>query len=184
MGNTSAQYFLKNPQHEAFRLELLAKYRTSHHKCGIFVRAMQAKFPELRRVPGFYFTPDGQGSFGEHWWLQDAEGGVVDPTADQFPCLDQGRYVPYDPAVHLTVKGKCQHCGVGLYLRQGTSACSQACAQAIQEALGFGSVRGPWDEDFDGQLDCDLDIVRKAGLSLTLPDGTTLRPPVQEPCHV
>ncbi len=183
MREASAPYLLKNPLHEAFRQELLARYRTSRYNCGTFVRAMHKKFPELRMVPGYYYTPDGRDSLGEHWWLQDEQGAIIDPTADQFSCLDRGRYVPYDPGTHLTVKGKCLHCGAGLVLRQGASACSASCAKAICEELGCVFTQGPWDEDFEGQLDCDLDIVRHAGLSLTLPDGTIVQPPAQEARH-
>jgi hypothetical protein len=176
MSPPSAQYALKNPQHEAFRQRLLVRYRTSNCKCNLFVRAMHEEFPDLRMVPGYYYLPDGETSLGEHWWLQDPQGNIIDPTADQFECRDHGVYEPYDPAQHLTVKGCCLVCGVGLYLRQGCSACSQACAQAFSEAHELPPLRGPFDEDYYERLHCDMDIVTVAGLTLTLPDGAVIRP--------
>lgn len=160
-------FSLEDPRHEAVRKELLARYRTSAYNCASFTRVMAERFPELKRVAGFYFAPDSDASHGEHWWLEDAQGGIVDPTADQFPSQGRGRYVHYDPRQHLVLKGKCMGCGVGLYTRMGSYPCSLGCDEMLSQEYGTRLAGGPYEEDLD--VRCDADLVEKHGIALPMP---------------
>jgi predicted nucleic acid-binding Zn ribbon protein len=84
---------------------------------------MLAAFPELRRVPGHYHCP----FIGPrtHWWLVDADGGIVDPTVDQFPSRGLGEYVEWDGSPLPT--GRCLECGGDVY--DGSSFCSDQCGE-------------------------------------------------------
>ena len=122
---------------------------------------MAARFPHLKPVAGFYYSPgtpeQPEGvSHGEHWWLQDGDDTIIDPTADQFPCQGLGRYVRYDPTLHAVVKGKCPCCGLGLYTRQGTYPCSPDCAQAMADEYGCRVAPGPFEVDMDFETDADI----------------------------
>ncbi len=161
-----SQFCLQDPRHEAVRQELLARYGTSNADCGVFTREMQRRFPELTRVPGFYYPPDSEWSHGEHWWLEDAQGRVIDPTADQWPSCGKGRYVRYDPHVHRVVKGKCMNCGVGLFSREGHYACSPSCADDLFEAYHW-RTHGPYESEME--FSCDAELSQKYGLTFANP---------------
>lgn len=168
---------LEEPRYEAFRLCLLAKYGTSHCNCGSFSRAFAREFPELRAATGYYYPKDRHSQFRtEHWWLEDARGRIIDPTADQFECQGRGRYEPYDPRRHLTIKGSCPCCGMGLVTGQGSRVCSRACAEDLANDWGCRPGDGPFEEDLRERVRCDLDIVTKLGRELKLPTGGTLYP--------
>ena len=156
---------LKEPRYEEMRRQLLRRYGTSHNYCSQFTRRMAEQFPELRRVAGFYKSPAGA-SHGEHWWLETPDGVIVDPTADQWPSKGTGKYVRYDPALHLVSKGSCPSCGVGLYSRAGSYPCSEDCDQSLATEYGVLKMGGPYDQDME--LNCDADVA-KYGLALPQP---------------
>jgi hypothetical protein len=156
---------LQEPRYEAMRRELLRRYGSSHQRCAEFTRQMAERFPELRRVAGFYLTPTGA-SHGEHWWLETADATVVDPTADQWPSMGTGIYERYDPARHLVSKGRCPSCGTGLYSRAGSYPCSRDCDESLASEYGCRTMGGPYDEDME--LECDADIA-KYGLTVPQP---------------
>lgn len=162
-----SEFRLQDPGHEAVRRLLLSKYGTSHFHCAQFVREMQARFPDLRRVAGFYYAPDSDASHGEHWWLEDERGNVIDPTADQFPSQGTGRYVRYDPRLHCVVKGKCMNCGIGLFSREGSYPCSRSCAKDLAQAYGFREAQGPFEVDME--FTTDADITEKYGIAFSTP---------------
>lgn len=158
---------LQDPRYEQARLDLLRRYKTSHQNCSSFTHAMAAQFPELRKVAGFYFAADSGAPYGEHWWLEDARGVVVDPTADQFPCAGRGRYVRYDPTQHLVVKGKCPVCGTGLVSRKGAYPCSRGCDEELAQEYGLRLAGGPYEEEMD--LSCDAELTQKYGIVIPMP---------------
>jgi hypothetical protein len=156
---------LQDPRHEAVRQELLRRYRTASYNCGTFTRAMAERFPDLKRVPGFYYAPDSDASHGEHWWLEDAQGAIVDPTADQFPSQGRGRYVRYSPRIHKLLKGKCMGCGRSLYTREGTYPCSKGCDEELAAEYGTRLAGGPYEDDME--FSCDADITERYGIVFT-----------------
>lgn len=96
---------------------------SAYGRCAAVTLAMQAAFPELRRVRGHYYCM----IWGErqHWWLVTPAGEIVDPTARQFPSGGSGVYEPW-PEGAAEPTGKCPNCGEFVYDR-GT-VCSDACA--------------------------------------------------------
>lgn len=67
------------------------KYRG---KCKEMSEALVAKDPTLRLVRGHYHCV----VWGEqpHWWVEDKDGKIIDPTAKQFPSAGHGEYVEFD----------------------------------------------------------------------------------------
>lgn len=151
---TKPAFALEHPDHEAYRRELKARYGTSQYMCTTFSRHMSERFPELKRVAGFYY-PQGDGHSVEHWWNVDSQGRVVDATADQFTS-QKGRYEQYDPAKHVTLKGRCPNCGWDLYTRQGTYPCSADCDKAMAEDFQCRPCGGPYEQDMAFATDADI----------------------------
>lgn len=108
-----------NPEHEAW---IAANVTETFGKCREVTEQMAAAFPELRRVRGHYYCA----SWGEreHWWLVDAEGEVVDPTAAQFPTRGAGAYVEWEKD-RKEPTGMCPNCGE--YCYDGHYFCSERC---------------------------------------------------------
>ena len=106
---------------------------------------MRAAFPELREVRGHVYVP-GWGKRA-HAWLVDERGGIVDPTAEQFPVIDT--YEPWQPGDEVMV-GKCMECGSEIWQAVQTLAvapprrefCDDECANAFAADLGFAAGGG------------------------------------------
>lgn len=160
-----SSFQLDDPGHEAVRRLLVQRHGSSRFQCAAFTRAFQQRFPDLRRVAGFYHGVNGA-PLGEHWWLEDSTGRIVDPTADQFACQGRGRYVRYDPQQHTVVKGKCMHCGTGLHSREGSYPCSRSCAEALAREYGCRIADGPYEDEME--FDSDADILETYGPLFTL----------------
>jgi len=94
---------------------------------------MQAAFPELQRIRGFYYC----GVWGErtHWWLVTESGVIVDPTAVQFPSQGCGVYHPWTEGEEEP-SGKCPNCGG--YVYGGGTVCSDVCARQYERYLMDG----------------------------------------------
>ena len=94
-------------------------------QCKEVTRQMAADLPELTRVRGHYYC----WAWGEraHWWLADANGTIIDPTAQQFPSKGKGEYVPW-PEGAPEPSGICPNCGDPCY--DGNTCCSGACTQS------------------------------------------------------
>ena len=94
-------------------------------QCKEVSRKMAEVFPELKRIRGHYYC----WAWGEraHWWLADANGTIIDPTAQQFPSKGKGEYVPW-PEGALEPTGMCPNCGDPCY--DGNTCCSESCANA------------------------------------------------------
>lgn len=93
----------------------IKEHGTSEKLCAEKTLEMQAVFPELRRVRGWY-------SGEPHWWLVDPSGNIVDPTREQFSY--EGTYVERDES-EPEPTGKCFECGS--YCYDGADFCCASC---------------------------------------------------------
>ena len=100
--------------------------------CADVTRNMVAKDPSLTRVRGFYHCP--QWGRRAHWWLKDATGRVLDPTAAQFPSMGLGSYEEYDALKHPTPVGRCMQCGDETF--EHPNYCGDTCATEIERYYG------------------------------------------------
>lgn len=78
-------------------------YRKYRGKCKEFCDKLISKNPELRLVRGYYLC----WFWGkqEHWWCEDKDGNIIDPTKDQFPSKGMGDYEEFDGNI------ECAECG-------------------------------------------------------------------------
>lgn len=108
-------------------------YESAYGKCAEATTAMLAVFPELHRVRGHYYCL----VWGErsHWWLVTADGGIVDPTAVQFPSRGTGVYEAWNEG-SAEPTGKCPNCGG--YAYNHAAVCSDACAREYERYLMHG----------------------------------------------
>lgn len=72
-------------------------------KCKEMAEALVTSDPSLRLVRGHYYCS----AWGEqaHWWCEDKDGKVIDPTAAQFPSNGTGEYIEFDGMC------ECAECG-------------------------------------------------------------------------
>lgn len=78
-----------------------SKYRG---KCKQFVDELVAKDTSLRAVRGYYHCP----IWGKqaHWWAEDKDGNIIDPTVKQFPTKGvAAEYEEFDGNI------ECAQCG-------------------------------------------------------------------------
>lgn len=101
--------------------------------CAEITTQMCIAFPELARVRGHYI--DHQWGSRAHWWCVDPDGGIVDPTAAQFPSKGSGQYVPWDEE-QVSPTGMCPNCGE--YCYEHRSVCSDRCAASYAAYLDTG----------------------------------------------
>lgn len=154
--NTQPHFKLADPQHEAYRQELLARYQSSRGMCGTFTRCFVERFPGLKAVAGYYHSSTGLNR-GDHWWLVNEKGETIDPTADQFLDCGAGTLVPYNPHKHLTAKGTCMCCGFSIFMSDKRAACSPECDEELAREYGCRPGGGPYDDDFkDVSTDAQL----------------------------
>ena len=94
--------------------------------CAYWTECMQSAFPQLRRVRGHYYEPNGD--CYTHWWLAMPNGEIVDPTVTQFEA--GGHYVEYSGSDPY---GQCLECGELMWERWEGAAefCSQECHDAF-----------------------------------------------------
>lgn len=100
--------------------------------CKLAVDQMSEEFPELRKVRGHVHCSWGKRA---HWWLEDPEGNIVDPTASQFPLIS--RYEHWDSSKELKL-GKCLNCGEIIWgkVNEGPQQfCSPECRTLLAEDL-------------------------------------------------
>jgi hypothetical protein len=101
-------------------------------KCQSFSQKMVKAFPELRLRKGFYY--DAEWGQEQHYWTIDPSGGVIDPTAAQFPSRGIGVYEHLEDS-ELPI-GKCMNCGNLSY--QGAPSpyiCSKECEREYSFSL-------------------------------------------------
>jgi hypothetical protein len=112
--------------------------------CQSACREMQAVFPELLLIRGsihldvwctmaWEMDLEGLEPGLGHFWLETADGLIIDPTAKQFTdpkgCYRAGKitaYFPFDETkAELLPTGKCPNCG--FYCYNGRDLCSEEC---------------------------------------------------------
>jgi hypothetical protein len=120
-------------QYDLWISEHYGSHEKAYGACAEATLAMQRAFPELTRVRGHYYCL----AWGErqHWWLTDADGQIVDPTAAQFPSAGHGIYEPWIEGADEPT-GKCPNCGGLIY--GGGSVCSDDCARSYEAYLMDG----------------------------------------------
>lgn len=99
-------------------------------ECDTRTRLMVEAFPELRRVPGYYYCP----IWGRrtHWWCVTQDGTVIDPTATQFPLRGIGVYEEVTDFSKLPT-GVCMDCGDPVYNHR--TFCNEECEMATRAYL-------------------------------------------------
>ena len=112
--------------------------KEAYGRCKEYVEKMHTTFPELSVRRGFYHCP----FWGErqHWWLEDEDGQVVDPTAVQFPSKGAGEYESLndDELEDKVPTGVCMDCGAPVY--HGVMFCSERCEMATLNYLNTGRL--------------------------------------------
>jgi len=110
---------------EKYRDWIAQNVPEAYGACREITSLMAAAFPELTRVRGHYYCL----VWGEraHWWLETQTGGVVDPTAMQFPSKGAGSYVPWREGARGEPTGMCPNCGGQAY--NGDTCCSDECGR-------------------------------------------------------
>ena len=94
--------------------------------CEDATKKMIVVFPELTRVRGLahveepYELPPTK---VPHWWCEDKDGKIIDPTAHQYPTS----ILKYDSVDNSKGEpsGKCPNCGELCY--EGSYLCSSSC---------------------------------------------------------
>ena len=123
------------------RDEILAwinKYAETHQYlaglCASASKELAAAFPTLRIVRG-HVSGVLIGRRG-HWWCEDPDGTIYDPTRRQFPGpMD---YEEWQPGTEVRV-GRCMNCGDDIYeIIESLDnvvqkcCCSEACAKELR----------------------------------------------------
>lgn len=90
------------------RTKFLTDYQKYRGKCKEMSEALAAKNLDLRIVRGWYF--DALWGQQEHWWCEDKEGNIHDPTKRQFPSKGSGQYVEFDGFY------SCEQCGERIHV--------------------------------------------------------------------
>lgn len=105
-------------------------------KCHQGVKAMKEQFPELEVTNGFVHFVTHQKR--AHWWLKDAQGNIVDPTAIQYPEYMGEPITEYeeiddshDARKYPSVK--CPNCGEYYYQKPETANCSPCCTSSCYQ---------------------------------------------------
>lgn len=95
-------------------------------ECRIAAQIMASAFPDLRVVRGHYHCM----IWGErgHWWCEEKDGTVVDPTAAQFPTKGSGTYREFTGNDEDLPTGSCANCGEPAY--HHATCCSGVCSKA------------------------------------------------------
>ena len=114
----------------------------SYGACKEATLKMVTDFPELKRKSGQVFVL-GYEHEVLHWWCEDAEGNVIDPTANQY--TDAGYVVmgyeeyPEDHPARSFDRKKCMECGEYYYQTpefvKFSPCCSQECIRAFEKGF-------------------------------------------------
>lgn len=105
-------------------------------QCAEVTLKMQEAFPHLIRKRGFYICP----FWGErtHWWLQEEDGTIVDPTARQFTLSNgTGEYKVLERDEDCPT-GVCMDCGAHVYRHQ--TFCSVRCERTYTNYINSGRL--------------------------------------------
>lgn len=98
--------------------------------CFSASKQMVETFPELKQIKGYVVTEFSGSS--AHWWCEDANGKIYDPTALQFE--DIISYEQYNEEKHGPLPtGKCYDCGD--YIYDEKDFCDENCESSTREYL-------------------------------------------------
>ena len=105
--------------------------------CETATKLMAEEFPELTRVPGRVVC-EVQGSMN-HWWLENEDEEIVDPTVSQFQIPNGLIYEKWTPGTPTKV-GKCMNCGESIFenlnsLSDSPSVSTTSCSEECQASL-------------------------------------------------
>lgn len=101
-------------------------------QCDNATNLMRETYPELIRKRGHVVVPFTN-KRSEHWWLEDPDGEIVDPTEIQFGCILD--YLEHDESEPEPI-GKCLQCGAHVFPGSPSrNACSIECSEKFKETL-------------------------------------------------
>ena len=120
-----------------YKATVARQYGQCYNACSQLIK----EFPELRLVRGWaHVDYDGLLQKEEHWWCEESNGDIVDPTDDQWLVPSRGivvGYEEYDEATHgPEPTGKCHDCGD--YTYDGNYFCSERCEKSYMNYLHTG----------------------------------------------
>lgn len=117
----------KDPKYEKWIKKNVGDPR---HRCAEYTLEMQEVFPELKRIRGHYYAEREY----PHWWLEDVDGNIIDPTVEQFISAD-GVYIPWDESQPEPI-GRCLNCGELTYESSlNYNICSDICDMSFRHSL-------------------------------------------------
>jgi hypothetical protein len=112
---------------------------SAYGNCKQAVDAMKAAFPELEIACGKVDVL-GYPHPRDHWWLRDADGDIVDPTAVQFPLIMGYAELDADAPERRYPRMKCMNCGESFLASpedgKYAPACSEACSNELEKSYG------------------------------------------------
>lgn len=131
-----------DPHYAGDNWTLASKLRGHCHSACI---EMLQAFPDLILVRGWTVSPEYADVAAEnieeldpgdgHYWLETADGQIVDPTAQQFRSTNP-HYVAFDESkAHTLPTGKCPNCGD--YCYNNTDCCTDECFKSYCAYMGI-----------------------------------------------
>lgn len=82
----------------------MTDYMKYRGKCKEYCEELINNNPNYRLVRGHYFCPIWN-TEEPHWWCEDEEGNIIDPTKKQFDSKGIGIYTEFNGYVN------CEYCG-------------------------------------------------------------------------
>jgi len=115
---------------------------SAYGQCKEATEKMVSEFPELKRKSGQIFVL-GYDYDVLHWWCEDPEGNIVDPTIIQY---SGGGYAvtgyeeyPEDHVARHNERAKCMECGQYFYrvdeVKKFSPCCSDFCLTAFARSF-------------------------------------------------
>lgn len=74
-------------------------------RCREMSEEIASQNPDLDVVRGYYYCPIWN-TTEPHWWCEDSDGNIVDPTSAQFGSKGRGEYTKFDGFYDCEVCGK------------------------------------------------------------------------------
>lgn len=109
-------------------------------QCRQASERMQKVFPELTITNGEIEVLYDD-NLRIHWWLKDAEGNIVDPTAGQFAAIIAYKEASADSDCRNYPRARCHNCGGAFYVTpevRSMPLCTEKCAIEYGEYVTKG----------------------------------------------
>lgn len=106
----------------------MTDYEKYRGKCKELSEYLIAKDSSLRLVRGHYYCPIW--GIQQHWWCEDREGNIIDPTKDQFPSKGNGEYVEFNGICNCEVCGREVMEEDAIFMSR-YPVCSNECAKSL-----------------------------------------------------